>query len=100
MLSYLSVGRHYELPEEFQPSLLALKIFNLLKLFNDQSLLAYKNYKKNDYLESVEEHVLLIDDDDNVLNEARQLEHVQTIDAKKIGNWELININYLINLQQ
>ena len=87
-IGYLSVGRHWNLEDSFQPSLKLIDLFGLNDYFNHLKILGYKTSKKSSYLEDVASEIIFYDDDDHVIADLASLKHVQVIDAKTILDWK------------
>lgn len=86
-IGYLSVGRHWSLGDEHQPSLALINIFGLKDYFNHLQILGYKTNKKSQYLLAETEKITFYDDDANVIQDLKQLSNVHIIDASKISDW-------------
>ena len=87
-ISYCSIGAYKNLPSIYQPSILLLKKYDLMKFFNGPSILEYKTFDKINYLKKINEKSIFYDDNDKILEKAFGLENITPIDAKKIMNWE------------
>jgi predicted phosphatase len=90
-ISFLSVGGIKHLPMKYQPSVLALKTFGILKFFNCKRILLYKFDKKSISFPEPRENCIFFDDSDEHLNDVkRELPDVTLVDAKIIENYESI----------
>jgi predicted phosphatase len=93
-LGFVSNGRCYGLPDEYQPSLCLLNLFDILKYFNGIKLLRYRDYDKNDAVKNID-NVIFYDDNIDVLNNLHKLDNVKPVDANLINDWsELIGKEY------
>jgi predicted phosphatase len=83
---FLSNGLLFDSNETNQPSINVLKMFDLYKYFDKDSLLTYKTFKKEDYFNCNNEY-LFFDDDDNHLINVKKHKNVLIIDRKSMGEW-------------
>ena len=88
MIGFCSVGSYKNLPIHLQPSILALKIFNLYEMFNGPKVLEYKTFEKIDFLKTITEKSFFFDDNEKFLDSVSKLKNFSVVDAKKINNWE------------
>ena len=91
-ICYCSVGRYQNLPDEFQPSINILKVFNLFNFFNGPSILEYKTFSKNIFLEKIKEPSIFYDDNETFLKSVSKIKNFKVKDAKLIKDWEKLII--------
>ena len=87
---YCSVGAYYNLPKKFQPSLMLLNKFGILKMFDLNSVLKYKDFDKNLFLKKVKEASLFFDDNDKIIKKASLIKNLRVYDAKEINDWKYL----------
>lgn len=94
-IGYISSGRHWNFEDSLQPSLHLLNLFEIKQYFNSLAVLAYKTYKKSDFLKNIDDKIIFYDDDSNVLKDLSSIPNVITIDSKIFVNWnDLIGKKY------
>jgi hypothetical protein len=72
-----------------------LNLFEIKQYFNSLAVLAYKTYKKSDFLKNIDDNIIFYDDDSNVLKDLSSIPNVITIDSKIFVNWnDLIGKKY------
>lgn len=91
-IGYISAGRHWNFDDEHQPSLHLLELFEISHFFNGIKVLSYKTVKKSEFLRYHNQKIIFYDDDDKVIEDVAQLEHVHIQDAKKIDDWSKIGV--------
>ena len=52
-IGFVSNGRSYGIPDEYQPSLCLLKLFDIYKYFNGIKLLRYRDYNKTEAIKNM-----------------------------------------------
>ena len=94
-VGFLSLGAKPQTAMEEQPSVLLLKAFGIYKFFNAEKILDYyldendMRITKERYLKDIGPCVF-IDDDDTMLESARNVPGVKAIDRKTMGSWKRI----------
>lgn len=83
---FLSNGAILDLDYEEQPSIKLLKIFDLYKYFDKESVLTYKTYGKEEYFNNSDQYIFFDDDDKHLLN-VQKNKNVFCIDRKIMGEW-------------
>jgi len=86
-LGYISVAKYTGIPLEIQPSVLALKAFDLYDHFTFCKVLEYKTFDKSIFLKNISENITFYDDSDEHLNSVKNIKNIEAIDAKKINDW-------------
>ena len=87
IIYFCSVGAYYKMPRKFQPSIILLETFGILKFFDIKSVLKYKDFDKNLFLKNINERSIFFDDNDKIIKKASVFKKLKVIDAKKIDNW-------------
>ena len=94
-IGFVSAGKNYILPNEFQPSIMLLKEFQIYFLFNYIRVLEYKTYDKTRTVKYIGEPIVFYDDNLDVLNSMSEIENVIPVNSKEIKDWtKLIGNNY------
>jgi len=86
-VGFVSNGRHWDLPDEYQPSIRVMREFGIFAFFNHIRVLSYKTSLKSEVLGAIAEPLRFYDDDPRVLAEVAQLEHVTTVNTAAIVDW-------------
>lgn len=94
-VGFVSSGRHWNLPDEFQPSISLMQHFGIAGYFNHIRVLNYKTGLKSDVLGNIGDTVWFYDDDARVLADVSRLKHVTAINSSAITDWreELKRLN-------
>jgi len=83
---FLSNGAILDVDYVNQPSIKILKMFDLHKYFDKDSILTYKTFQKEKYFNDVSQY-LFFDDDDKHLMNVQKNKNVFCIDRKLMGEW-------------
>jgi len=86
-VGFISNGRHWNLPDEFQPSIRVLQHFGISDYFNHIRVLNYKTSLKSEVLGGIADPLWFYDDDAKVLADVARLGHVTTINTAAITDW-------------
>ena len=91
-LGFITSAKYTGLPFDLQPSLLVLKRFNLLDIFDFCQVIEYKDFDKSNFLKKIKKEIVFYDDSDEHLNSVAHLENIRAVDSKRISDWtKLIN---------
>jgi len=94
-IGFVSAGRYFGLPDNFQPSIVMLKEFQIYHTFDLMRVLEYKTYNKANLVKFMSAPVVFYDDNVDVLNSISEIENVTAVDSKEIKDWtKLIGNNY------
>ena len=94
-IGFISNGRCYGLPDEHQPSLCLLKLFDIYKYFNYLKFLRYRDYDKTEAIKNIKNKIVFYDDNQQILEALSDHEHIIPVDAKSIVDWSnLIGKDY------
>ena len=91
-VGFLSVGARLKIRMEEQPSVLLLKAFGIYELFDAEKILDYyldednNRVTKECYLKDIGPCVF-VDDDDRMLESAKRVLGVRTVDRKTMKSW-------------
>ena len=87
LIGYCSVGRVYHLPDQYQPSLLLLDLFNLKFFSPTLCFLGYKTDSKVDHLVNVGDCIFYDDDQKNHIA-LRDYKSIYLVDSSAIIDWD------------
>jgi len=94
-IGFVSAGRHFDLPDNLQPSINLLKELQIYYKFGFIRVLEYKTYNKSKLVMYLKEPLVFYDDNVDVLNSICDIENVIAVDSKEIKDWtKLIGNNY------
>lgn len=94
-IGFVSAGRHFSLPDNFQPSIILLKEFQIYHSFDFIRVLEYKTYNKANLVKFLDAPIVFYDDNVDVLNSISDIENVIAVDSKEVKDWtKLIGNNY------
>ena len=94
-IGFVSAGRYFGLPDNFQPSIVMLKEFQIYHTFDLMRVLEYKTYNKANLVKFMNAPVVFYDDNEDVLNSISEIENVTAVDSKEIKDWtKLIGNKY------
>ena len=94
-IGFISVGAHWGLPDEEQPSIIMLKKFGIYHYFNYIKHIKYKLYEKTNSIYDIKEKIVFYDDSPKVLDSLKKYDNIIAIDASEIFNWNtLIGTHY------
>jgi predicted phosphatase len=87
-INFLSRGANLEVESNKQPSILLLETFGIFSLFNKDSSLVHKSFKKKDYIKNSSCEVCFIDDSDDELAEMRNFHPlIKCVKRDSFKNW-------------
>ena len=94
-IGFVSAGRHFDLPNNLQPSINLLKELQIYYKFGFIRVLEYKTYNKSKLVMYLKEPLVFYDDNVDVLNSICDIKNVIAVDSKEIKDWtKLIGNNY------
>jgi predicted phosphatase len=83
---FLSNGGILDVEKDNQPSIKFLKMFDIYKYFDQESVLTYKTFEKERYFNVNKKYLFFDDDDKHLLNVSKNT-NVICIDRKTMGEW-------------
>lgn len=92
MIGYCSVGKIFNLPYEYQPSIILLDLFQLNCFSPTLSFLGYKTDSKVQHLLDVG-HCIFYDDDPKHHRAVSHYPSIKVVDSSLIHDWSLFKLN-------
>ena len=94
-IGFVSAGRYFGLHDNFQPSIVLLKEFEIYHTFDYIKVLEYKTYNKANLVKIITTPVVFYDDNEDVLNSISEIKNVIAVNSEEIYDWnKLIGNNY------
>lgn len=86
-IGFVSVGAHWMLPDNQQPSIILLQKFGIYRYFNFIKDLKYKLYDKTNSIYDIKDKIVFYDDSPKVLESLKKFDNVIAVDASEIIDW-------------
>lgn len=97
-ISYITNGKYFGLPNNYQSSLIALKLFKVYNYFNSRNYLLYKTASKAKILSKIKGIKILFDDNFKIIKECSKINNTIVIDSNNI-NWtsQIKNVEKIVS---